>query len=314
MRVDTKQLGNLEHQIEHTLHTLNPLVPILRQLPNMLLPQQIASFHSMLNLCTELESSLHAARSHVHTSIIQYELMENSLLKKAVNLQKPNKVGKGNVPSSDSEVKGNGYLKTEYMKRTKRFTSPFPKNKNLMGYLKNGISTGIFAGIDMASVRTGIDMKYLKSGAKLTLGHAQISGHAKAQLFQDGKLKPNLMLTAAASGSILKGSIFTELGNEYVNLRGDASVGIGVVSSEAKAIINKDEITLKAEVGAAAVQGEARVAFKIFGCTVTLTGTGELGAVGAGAEFSTKRNGIEFGGKASLIAGLGFKVNVKGFW
>lgn len=299
-----------QHQLERNRQSSESLALSLRQLSPMILPQQLSSFTVMQTLQRKLDADLLNVCAYVDTSIVQYEQVEHTLSKAANQLVGMLKASKKVAPSSDSEVFAKGYLHKQLMKKTKRFHTTFSKNRNLIGYVKNGICAGVFAGFDIASVRVGRDMKYLKTSAKISLGHAQISADAKASLFQNGKIQPNLQFTAALSGALLQGSAFARIGNDYVNASGEVNVGVGVVSANAKAVINKDEIALKADVGVAAVKGQAKGVISIFGFTITATGTGELGAIGAGAEFSSKKGEFEVGGKASFLAGLGFKIKV----
>ena len=100
------------------------------------------------------------------------------------------------------------------------------------------------------------------------------------------------------------------LGNSYVYADGEASVGVGVVKAEGTAVLNKEELTLKGEVGAAAVQGEVKGSITILGVSITATGTGELGAIGAGAEFSSKRR-IFIWSKRQFVSWSGFPCKSK---
>ena len=132
----------------------------------------------------------------------------------------------------------------------------------------------------------------------------------------DGQRKEDASLCQAAAeeaegkASLVELKAGVDIGNSYVYAQGSGAVGIGVVKGEVKTVISKEEITVKANVGAAAIQGEVKGKISIFGCTITLTGIGEVGSIGAGVEFSSKTGEIEFGGKASFLAGLGFKVNI----
>ena len=117
-------------------------------------------------------------------------------------------------------------------------------------------------------------------------------------------------MEAEAEAALAQLKAGLDIGTSYVHAGIEASVGVGVAKGAAKAVIKKDEVTLKGEIGVAAVQGEVKGKFSLFGADITLSGTGELGAAGVGAEFSSKTGEVEFGGKASLLAGLGFKVKI----
>ena len=152
--------------------------------------------------------------------------------------------------------------------------------------------------------------KYTSANAQFTLGSAHMSVDGKGLLYDDGTWNPQLQLEAEAEAALAQLKAGFDIGTSYVHAGIEASVGVGVAKGAAKAVIKKDEVTLKGEIGVAAVQGEVKGKFSLFGADITLSGTGELGAAGVGAEFSSKTGEVEFGGKASLLAGLGFKVKI----
>lgn len=184
------------------------------------------------------------------------------------------------------------------------------KDRNLMDYVKNGACVGVFAGIDALHIRAKKEMKYAQVGGDLRVGSAHVSADAKAMLFKDGKLDPSLQLKGEVGAMVASASAFAGIGNEYISANGEASVSVGVVGASATAVIRKDEITMKAGVGASAVKGQVKGTFNLFGLKITATGTGDLGSIGASAEFSSKKGEFEFGASGSLLAGLGFKIHV----
>ena len=199
---------------------------------------------------------------------------------------------------------------TSYMKFTHRFHNSISADKGVMGYINNGVCIGAYAGIHAANLQISNMMKYMQTQGNLSVGKASISVDAKAVLKQDDKWNPALILKAEASAALVTATGSIQIGNSYIHANGEVTGQVGVASAEAKAIISKDEISLKAEAGAAALQGEVKGSFTVFGATITLTGSGELGSIGGGAEFSSKKGEWELGGKLSLIAGLGFKIKV----
>lgn len=229
---------------------------------------------------------------HLSNTVYAYEEVESNIQKRAETVSRKSIWNK------------------KVMQQSVRWHSSYRKDNSLLSYLQNGICVGVFAGIDAIVYTTGFTTKYAAGDLSAKLGSAKISGDARFALFDGGSFQPSLTLTAEAKAALAQAVGNIRIGNTYVHADGEASVGVGVVKAEGKAVINKEELTLKGEVGAAAVQGEVRGSFTIFGVTISATGTGELGSVGAGAEFSSKKGEFSFGAKGSLLAGLGFRVKV----
>lgn len=179
-----------------------------------------------------------------------------------------------------------------------------------MDYVRNGACVGFFAGFDAIRLHLDKQMQYLQMGADVRVGSAKASVDAKALLFKDGKIDPTLHLEGSASVAALQAGAYMNIGNSYVSAKGEANVKVGCAQAEAKAVLNKEEVTLKANVGAAAVRGEVKGTLSIFGVKITATASGEVGSVGASAEFSSKKGEFEIGTSASLFAGLGLKIRV----
>lgn len=190
------------------------------------------------------------------------------------------------------------------------FHTSIRKDKSIISYLKNGACVGIFAGIDVLKFQKKYNSKYVNGKINTVLGNAQISGDAKATLFDDKKFRPGLMLTGEASASLIKNQTNVSLGNSHIRADGELDVQVGCAKAEGMAVINKEEITIKGDVGMVAVKGEAKGSITLFGVTISATGTAELGSIGASAEFSSKKGEFSFGAKGSLIAGLGFRIKV----
>lgn len=230
------------------------------------------------------------------------EQNEQSLLKKAETLAA--------MASPFLSSAAHNNLKTDTFHVTHRFHTTFKKDRGLMDYLRNGACFGIFGGFDLLHTHVGTDMKYLQAGGDVRIGSAHVSADAKAMLYDDGKLDPALDLNAEVGAVIGSATAYLNIGNDYVSAKGEAGVEVGRASAQAKAVIKKDEISFKAEAGAAAVRGQIKGTFSIFGLKITATGIGDVGSVGASAEFSSKKGEFEFGTSASLLAGLGFKIHV----
>ena len=169
----------------------------------------------------------------------------------------------------------------------------------------------IFAGFTAYKASLTTSKKYLNAGTSLSLGSADLSMDAKVVPMLNGKFDPHLELRAEVQAALAEVKAFGSIGNTFIHADAEGKVGVGVATGEAKAVINKEEISLKAEGSVAALRGEVKGSFTIFGITIEATGSGEVGALGGGVEFSSKSGEFTIGGKASLVAGLGFKIKVK---
>ena len=75
-------------------------------------------------------------------------------------------------------------------------------------------------------------------------------------------------------------------------------------------VFRQDEITLKGDVGAAAIKVSGKGSISLFGVTISVTAKTSLGSVGAGVEFSAKEGSLSFGADAALLAGVGLKFDI----
>lgn len=249
--------------------------------------------------------------AHLRRSIQDTEELETALLKKTREINSLSSTAL--FPLKGSAVKGvlKSPIKTEVMKTTHRFHHSLSPSKNLFSYLKNGVCAGIFAGFTAYKASLTTSKKYLNAGTSLSLGSADLSMDAKVVPMLNGKFDPHLELRAEAQAALAEVKAFGSIGNTFIHADAEGKVGVGVATGEAKAVINKEEISLKAEGSVAALRGEVKGSFTIFGITIEATGSGEVGALGGGVEFSSKSGEFTIGGKASLVAGLGFKIKVK---
>lgn len=259
----------------------------------------------------QLQKAHESLCTYVRRSIQDIEKLETTLLSKSKEI---NKIS-SNVysPLKSNSVNGilKSSLKTEVMETTHRFHHSFSPSKNLFSYLKNGVCAGIFVGFSAYKALLNTTNKYLNVGASFSLGSANLSMDAKVVPVHNGKFDPHLELSAKAQAALAEVNAFGSLGVSFIHADAEGKIGVGVATGEAKALINKKEISLKAEGSVAAVRGEVKGSFTIFGITIEATGSGELGALGGGVEFSSKSGEFTIGGKASLVAGLGFKIKVK---
>ncbi|WP_115714523.1 hypothetical protein [Amedibacterium intestinale] len=259
----------------------------------------------------QLQKAHQSLCTYLRRSIQDTEELETALLKKTREINSLSSIAL--FPLKGSAVKGilKSPIKTEVMKTTHRFHHSLSPSKNLFSYLKNGVCAGIFAGFTAYKASLTTSKKYLNAGTSLSLGSAGLSMDAKVVPMLNGKFDPHLELRAEAQAALAEVKAFGSIGNTFIHADTEGKVGVGVATGEAKAVINKEEISLKAEGSVAALRGEVKGSFTIFGITIEATGSGEVGALGGGVEFSSKSGEFTIGGKASLVAGLGFKIKVK---
>ena len=235
-----------------------------------------------------LEQDIHRLSFHLYQSYIAYHGVEEHLSQEP--LPKP-------------YFKKNGFDVDVYKHCSIR------KDKSIISYLQNGVCVG---GLVKASMKSwnhrSID--YVLHREKISLGNASIKGDAKCTLFAGKKFQPALHLLAEANASIAQASAVVSKEYRFLQAEGSVKTSVGAVSAQARALIDKNGIDFKAEAGVAAFKGEASASITILGVCISTTGTYEVGSVGIGAEFTSKKGEFTFGGKASLFAGTGFKVHV----
>ena len=298
LQVYTGELQKIKRQCTTSLHKCSQLTYPLFTL------QRILSFSYELRQLTSLQKKLEQQLQQLETyyaeNIHSYTNAENRILKRAENTctKSINRTNIWNVEETS--------FKTNH-----RFHHSIRVGKTLENYLQNGVCAGFFGGFQAYQYRIYTNKKYAQASLGLSAG--KISGNidGKVQLYNSDKVfDPQLTIHTQAQGALGELRAQASLGNSIIHGDLEGAIGIGVVKGEAKAVITKKEVTVKAEVGAAAIQGEVKGSFSLFGCKITLTGIQEVGSVGAGMEFSSKTGEVEFGGRASFLAGLGFKIKI----
>ena len=183
------------------------------------------------------------------------------------------------------------------------------KDKSIVSYLKNGVCVG---GLVRASCCEWNHQShdFVSHKEKISVGNASIKGDAKCTFFTGKKFDLGLHLLAEANASIASAGVSVAKNYRFLQAEGSTKAQVGVASAQARALVDRNGIDLKAEVGVAAFKGEATGKITILGVSISTTGTYEVGSVGIGAEFTSKKGEFTFGGKASLFAGAGFKVHV----
>lgn len=142
------------------------------------------------------------------------------------------------------------------------------------------------------------------------IGYANVSGKCEGVLFQNKQFQPRLDIDIDAKAAI--GNVNGKVGytNGQFGIEANGALDVGVISAKTKAVLSKEEVSLKVDYGVAAVRGKAHGRISLFGFHLDTTVEGEMLALGGGAEFSKGKTYVEIGGKLSLFAGLGFKIRL----
>ncbi|MEF9967932.1 MAG: hypothetical protein RR766_05395 [Longicatena sp.] len=295
-QIDTRRFQEHANAVQNGITKTNQLIALTNQLNTI---EHVDVIQRLKNNQSFLVTSLRKLYSYYINGQDAFDEVERTILSNAQIFE--------NDTFSHSL---HGDLKVQTFDFSHRFHTTLRKDRNLLEYVRNGACVGAFVGFDALRIKNGFDKKYVKGEASLNVGSVKLSGDIQGVLFKNKKIDPTLYVDVGASAVLGKAATSLRIGNDNIYAQGDARVGVGVVSGSAKAVINKEEITLKASVGAAAVRGEIKGCISLFGWKITATGIGELGSAGASTEFSSKKGEFEFGAKVSLIAGLGFRIKV----
>lgn len=176
--------------------------------------------------------------------------------------------------------------------------------------LKDGLSIGGTYGAAIAKAVYRDKILNSDVGLDIAAGNFKVNGRCHANWKKDGKFDPSLSASVGAEASLAHGKAFVDYTSKYFGAGVSGKGSVGVVSAKAKAVINKKEVTIEGDIGAALAKGECSGKVKLFGITFTATLSGEVGAVGASAKYSSTSNSIEFGGKVAFLFGGGFNFKV----
>lgn len=310
--IDTGKYAQLSSSLLHTKNS-NCLIKIWNRLSVQ--PAVRPSYkllHDLYDLRLNLEKNLQTTSSFFQQGIDQFEKIEKYLQTLPLQTSAITSADRVSTHEKESSKTSNShtYITTDTLQTTHHKHTSYRDDHSIIDILQHGICGGIYAGFTGFKGQAGLNYKYAQANTALAFGKAYTSLDAKVSLFDKNKFSPSLQLQAEGSAMLAQAKAMINLGNAYVSATGEAAVAVGAISGSAKAIISKEEVSVKAEVGAAAVRGEVKGTISIFGIKISAVGIGELGAAGAGIAFSSKKGEFEFGGKASLLAGLGFKIKV----
>lgn len=311
MKVGIKELSNKQSTLTKLKKQSNELLQMqsmLRLNKNLSETQQLKREQTIAN------QKIHELADFMQTSVEVYEQIEKKLQNWIEQINSKTTT-QGSLTDLDFhmgiESENNPYEKHKLHQINKRYHTSLSKNKSIVGYIRNGVCAGAYFGYSLYTYTNRHKFSKFEIKDNFYLGKANLSFDAKASLLKNGQYHPNLLLQAKAQANLAKASTTVNYTGKFADAQLTGSVAVGAVCAEAKAVIDKEEITLKAEVGAAAVQGEAKAVFRLFGVEISLIGRGEIGSVGAGVEFSSKSKEFSFGGRFAAFLGGSFKVNVK---
>lgn len=199
---------------------------------------------------------------------------------------------------------------TEWFDRTHDFTYRGFKNRKLRSLINDGIRADGEAGIHLINISRFSRSKQILNHVGFQIGNAEIGGHVQGKLISQKQFDPQVRAEISAKASLIRGIIETGWHNEVLEVGLQASGNVGVAQAKGKAVISKDELTLKGDVGVAALQGEVKGTIELLGATITITAEGEVGGMGIGSEFSLGTGSFEVGGKLSCLLGGGIHVKV----
>lgn len=145
--------------------------------------------------------------------------------------------------------------------------------------------------------------------AEAGIGNAEASGSVKGVLFDSKGFHPSIKAEGEAMVSAVQAKASSVFKNDILKNTFKAQADVGVVEASGKAVISKDEFTLKGEVGASAAKVKAEDTFEILGYKITVGASTEVG-LGAGGGWSATSKSFEFGASLALLFGLGtnFKI------
>lgn len=184
---------------------------------------------------------------------------------------------------------------------------------NVIGHLlkqevESRFSLGV--GYTYQEARLAYSAKYASAQLGLGIGDFEAKGTCRIGLWKEEEFDPHLELSAKSHLALLSANAYGRIGSNNVNVSVNAKGMAGVVYAEATCILNTNEQTLEAGIGAAALRGEVSASFNFFGAKITVTGEGSIGSAEANLSYHHKNREWEFGSKLGFIAGLGFKIHV----
>lgn len=166
-------------------------------------------------------------------------------------------------------------------------------------------------GIAVGAASYAWSSDYANAQVKVSALEGSVSGKAYLQLLKGKQLDPSLRLEAAGNAHLAAAEVNAgvDLDNAAASIR--AAGEVGAVYGSAQAVLSKDEQTLSAQVGAAALRGECTMAFELANIRVSVGVSGSVGSMEAGFEYSNKPGTWQVGVNGALFAGGGLRLQVE---
>ena len=151
IKIHTGKLLQLQQSTQQTWKQSSRLSASVYQLQNIL--GQTTQLNRLSVLQRQLSAQLYQLQAFFHESQMQYESMEQRLLKQAGQLRTAASL------SSDSDWSDAWYTRKDSWKTTHRTHTTFGNGRSLVDYAKNGICAGIFGGFDAFRYAVGKNSK-----------------------------------------------------------------------------------------------------------------------------------------------------------
>ena len=153
IKIHTGKLLQLQQSTQQTWKQSSRLSASVYQLQNIL--GQTTQLNRLSVLQRQLSAQLYQLQAFFHESQMQYESMEQRLLKQAGQLRTAASL------SSDSDWSDAWYTRKDSWKTTHRTHTTFGNGRSLVDYAKNGICAGIFGGFDAFRYAVGKQQIYI---------------------------------------------------------------------------------------------------------------------------------------------------------
>ncbi len=277
--------------------------------------------------CDHMTTTIQHIRRFVSRSATAYEQVERQLNTNAERITTSLSIGSSYydtlawgmesimslVHSKPAKTKTSmGYREwyTEWFDTNHDFHFRGLRNRTVRSFILDGISAEGEAGIHLVNSNRWSRNDHITNRIGVQVGNAEINGNVQGKLFDGKHFDPQVQAEITAKASLIHGVIAQNWNNERMGFGVQASGDVGVAQASGKAVISKEEFTVKGNVGAAALQGEVKGTMEFLGATITVTAEGEVGGVGIGTEFSASSHSMEIGGKLSCLLGGGMYIKV----
>lgn len=304
MRID--DLQNQQSRTQDLLKNFQNLRVIQSRFSSQ--EKSISLMRRLFSLQENTQNDLEKIVEFIQQTIEKYESLEMSLLQRFSKLTNHNTTS--NVGRIDDDFHENMSNHSGSFRHMMRFQHTLSANRSLKEYITNGIKASGSYRFDLYHRTHSIQNKLFHFHSGMYAGTFKAGMYGQVQLFDKYTISPALVLGAYTSMKMAEANVEADIGTKQLGAGAFANVEVGVASAEVKAVIKKDELSLKASVGAAVISGKVGFSFSVFGVDFKIAAEGELLSAGANAGFSTKSDGFSIEGKLSLIAGLGLKLDV----